>query len=89
MEELLQQMLPFVRDIAGRYRRWPESLDDLQQVASLALFKALRRFDPDGRQDFPAFALPAILDDLASYRRDTDDAAGEREVFNTEPFCGE
>lgn len=89
MEELLQQLLPFVRDLAGRYRRWPEPLDDLQQVASLALFRALRRFDPQGGLDLPSFALPGILEALASYRRDTDEAASEREVFNSEPSCGE
>jgi RNA polymerase sigma-B factor len=89
MEELLHQMLPFVRAVAARYRRWPESLDDLQQVASLALFRALRRFDPEGGLDFPSFALPAILEDLASYRRDADEAASEREVFSSEPSCGE
>src|SRR3954453_3204467 len=89
MEELLQHMLPFARDLARRYRRWPEPLDDLQQVASLALFRALQRFDPAGGLDFPAFALPAILEDLASYRRDADDASSDRAVFNSEPSYGE
>ena len=89
MEELLQHMLPFARDLARRYRRWPEPLDDLQQVASLALFRALQRFDPVRGLDFPAFALPAILEDLESYRRDTDEASSEREFFNSEPSYGE
>lgn len=89
MEELLQHMLPFARDLARRYRRWPEPLDDLQQVASLALFRALQRFDPVRGMDFPAFALPAILEDLANYRRDTDDASSEREFFNSEPSYDE
>ena len=85
MEELLQHMLPFARDLARRYRRWPEPLDDLQQVASLALFRALQRFDLAGGLDFPAFALPSILGDLEQYRRDTDEASGEREFFKSEP----
>jgi RNA polymerase sigma-B factor len=85
MEELLQHLLPFARDLAHRYRRWPEPLDDLQQVASLALFRALQRFDLAGGLDFPAFALPSILGDLAQYRRDTDEASGEREFFKSEP----
>jgi DNA-directed RNA polymerase specialized sigma subunit len=89
LEELVQHMLPFARDLARRYRRWPEPLDDLQQVASLALFRALQQFDPAGGLDFPAFALPAILEDLASYRRDADDASSERAVFNSEPSYGE
>jgi DNA-directed RNA polymerase specialized sigma subunit len=89
MEELLQHMLPFARDLARRYRRWPEPLDDLQQVASLALFRALQRFDPVRGLDFPAFALPAILEDLENYRRDTDEASGAREFFNSEPSYGE
>ena len=89
MEELLQHMLPFARDLARRYRRWPEPLDDLQQVASLALFRALQQFDPAGGHDFPAFALPAMLEDLDSYRRDADEASDEREVFSSEPSYGE
>ena len=89
MEELLQHVLPFARELARRYRRWPEPLDDLQQVASLALFRALQRFDPVGGQDFPAFALPAIIEDLDSYRRDADEASGEREGFSGEPSYGE
>jgi RNA polymerase sigma-B factor len=89
MEELLQHMLPFARDLARRYRRWPEPLDDLQQVASLALFRALRRFDPAGSLSFPAFALPAIVEDLENYRRDADRASSEREIFSSEPSCDE
>jgi RNA polymerase sigma factor (sigma-70 family) len=89
MEELLQHMLPFARDLARRYRRWPEPLDDLQQVASLALFRALQRFDPVRGLDFPAFALPAILEDLEHYRRDADEASSAREYFNSEPSYGE
>ena len=85
LEELLQRLLPFARELARRYRRWPEPLDDLQQVASLALFRALKQFDPAGGLDFPVFALPAILEDLASYRRDADEASSEREVFSSEP----
>jgi DNA-directed RNA polymerase specialized sigma subunit len=89
LEELLQHLLPFARELARRYRRWPEPLDDLQQVASLALFRALQQFDPAGGLDFPAFALPAILEDLASYRLDADEASSERAVFNSEPSYGE
>jgi DNA-directed RNA polymerase specialized sigma subunit len=89
LEELLQHTLPFARELARRYRRWPEPLDDLQQVASLALFRALQQFDPAGGLDFPVFALPAILEDLESYRRDADEASSEREVFNNEPSYGE
>jgi RNA polymerase sigma-B factor len=89
MEELLQHMLPFARELARRYRRWPEPLDDLQQVAGLALFRALQQFDPAEGLDFPAFAQPAILEDLDSYRRDADEASDEREVFGGEPSYGE
>ena len=89
MEELLHHMLPFARDLARRYRRWPEPLDDLQQVASLALFRALQQFDPAGGLEFPTFALPAILEDLDAYRRDADEASDEREVFSVEPSYGE
>ena len=89
LEELLQHLLPFARELARRYRRWPEPLDDLQQVAGLALFRALQQFDPAGGLDFPVFALPAIVEDLESYRRDADEASSEGTIFSSEPSYGD
>lgn len=56
--------------MALRYRGSSESLDDLIQVASLGLIKALDRFDPGRGASFQAFAVPTILGELKRHFRD-------------------
>ena len=46
-EELVERMLPLARSLARRYANKGEPLDDLEQVASLGLLKAIDRFDLD------------------------------------------
>ena len=43
--ELVQRFLPLARQLARRYQRAGEPLDDLNQVASLGLLKAIDRFE--------------------------------------------
>ena len=45
-EELVKQCLPLARGLAGRYTYTHEPFDDLLQVASIGLIKAIDRFDP-------------------------------------------
>ena len=45
-EQLVERFLPLARQLARRYQRGGEALDDLVQVASLGLLKAIDRFDP-------------------------------------------
>lgn len=68
-EEIVHRFLPLARSLAGRYRNTAERDEDLVQVASLALVKALRRYDPD-RGNFAAYAAPSILGELRRYFRD-------------------
>lgn len=69
-EALVRRYLPLARTLAKRYARSSEPYEDLVQVASLALLKAIERFDPDRGSDFRAFAMPTILGELKRHFRD-------------------
>src|SRR5215213_7182580 len=68
--ELVARFLPLARQLARRYQRAGEPLDDLNQVASLGLLKAIDRFDPSRETAFSSFAVPTILGELKRHFRD-------------------
>ena len=70
-EELVYRFLPLAQRLARRYRRTGEPLDDLVQVASVALVKALARFEHDRGVAFPSYAVPTIVGELKRHLRDT------------------
>ena len=69
-EQLVRRFLPLARQLARRYQRGGEALDDLVQVASLGLLKAIDRFDPSRTTAFSSFAVPTILGELKRHFRD-------------------
>jgi RNA polymerase sigma-B factor len=69
-DEIAERFLPFARDLALRYAYTDEPVDDLFQVASLGLLKAIDRFDPDRGAKFTSFAAPTILGELKRHFRD-------------------
>jgi len=69
-EELVRRFLPLARSLALRYRGSSEDIEDLIQVASLGLVKALDGFDLERGKSFVAYAAPTILGELRRHFRD-------------------
>lgn len=63
--------LPLAWRLAGRYRGRGEPLDDLYQVAALALVKAVDAFDPARQAEFSSYAVPSIVGALKRHFRDS------------------
>jgi RNA polymerase sigma-B factor len=70
-ELLVRRFTPLARSLARRYAHTSEPFEDLMQVASLGLLKALERFDPEQGAAFASFAVPTILGELRRYFRDS------------------
>jgi RNA polymerase sigma-B factor len=69
-DELVERFLPLAARLAQRYHRGAEPLDDLVQVASVGLLKAIDRFDPERGTAFSSFAVPTIAGELKRHFRD-------------------
>ena len=67
---LVDRYLPLARHVAARYRGGSEPIEDLEQVASLGLVKAIDRFDAGRGTSFSSYAVPTISGELRRHFRD-------------------
>lgn len=69
-EVLIGRYLPLARRLARRYQHTDEPIEDLVQVASIGLLKAVDRFDCSREVMFSSYAVPTILGELKRHFRD-------------------
>jgi RNA polymerase sigma-B factor len=68
---VIEKNLPMANQLARRYAGRGELLDDLAQVAALALIKAVDGYDSRRQVPFARYAVPSILGALKRHFRDT------------------
>ncbi len=69
-DELITMYLNLVKYLASRFRNRGEPVDDLVQVGTIGLIKAIDRFDIDRQVEFTTYATPTIVGELKRYFRD-------------------
>jgi RNA polymerase sigma-B factor len=69
-ERLIAQYLPLVRRVARRHLGRGEQFEDLVQVGSIGLIKAIDRFQLDRGVDLATFAIPTIDGEIKRHLRD-------------------
>jgi RNA polymerase sigma-B factor len=69
-DRLIESFIPVVRSIAYRYAGRGEQLDDLEQVASVGLIKAIERFDLDREVELMTYVFPTVVGELKRHFRD-------------------
>ncbi|MFI5908075.1 RNA polymerase sigma factor SigF [Dactylosporangium sp. NPDC051541] len=67
---VIELYLPLAQHLAGRFRNRGENPDDLVQVATVGLIKAVDGFDPDNGAVFIGYAIPTITGELKRHFRD-------------------
>ncbi len=70
MATLVEEYLPLCRSIARRFRGQGVEQEDLEQVAAIALMKAIERFEPERGFKFTTFAMPTIAGEVRNHIRD-------------------
>ncbi|MGN1021656.1 MAG: sigma-70 family RNA polymerase sigma factor [Aristaeellaceae bacterium] len=70
MARLVEMCLPLCRHIARRFAGQGVETEDLEQVAAMALMKAIQRFEPERGLKFTTYATPTIAGEVRNYIRD-------------------
>ena len=67
---LVEGYLPLCKSIAWKFRGQGVETEDLEQVAAIALMKAIERFEPERGFKFTTFAMPTIAGEVRNHIRD-------------------
>ena len=70
-DEVVRVYLPAARSVARKFAGRGVDEDDLFQVASLAMVKALDRFDPEKGVKFASYVIPSMVGEVRNYFRDS------------------
>ncbi|MEU7136084.1 SigB/SigF/SigG family RNA polymerase sigma factor [Streptomyces sp. NPDC046261] len=68
---LIEMNLSLVRFVAKRFRSRAEQMEDIVQVGTIGLIKAIDRFDLTREVEFTTFAIPYVTGEIKRFFRDT------------------
>ena len=68
---LVELNLALVKFAASRFRTRSEPMEDIIQVGTIGLIKAIDRFELSRGVEFPTFAMPTIIGEIKRFFRDT------------------
>ncbi|PVC68682.1 B/F/G family RNA polymerase sigma-70 factor [Streptomyces sp. CS081A] len=68
---LIEMNMSLVRYAAGRFRARGDDMEDIVQVGTIGLIKAIDRFDISREVEFTTFAVPCIVGEIKRFFRDT------------------
>jgi len=87
MDKAVQENMGLVHMAARRFVGRGTDYDDLAQIASMGLIKAIRHFDTEKGLAFSTYAVPAIVGELKRYFRDTGSVKVSRKLKETAVKC--
>ncbi len=87
LEQVVLENMGLVHMLARRFIGRGVEYDDLVQIGSLGLIKAVKRFDAAKNLALSTYAVPVILGELKRYFRDTGSIKISRSVKETAAKC--
>ena len=69
-DTLIEENMGLVRSVAARFRNRGVDLEDLFQIGSIGLIKAVDKFDLTYQVQFSTYAVPMIAGEIKRFLRD-------------------
>ena len=70
LEELVENNIGLVRSVAARFRDRGVEYEDLVQIGSIGIIKAIKSFDKSFGTAFSTYAVPMIIGEIKRFLRD-------------------